>query len=139
MNRGGGRRDEGYDGLPRGGLHWGQRDTGGRAWSGDDQQGPGQSHRGRGPKNYQRSDERICEDVCDRLSDHHELDASDIDVSVSNREVTLSGEVDSKQAKRHAEDCADACSGVEHVQNNLRVKRSLAGNSGEDTARSGGK
>lgn len=93
----------------------------------------GQSHRGRGPKNYQRSDDRICEDVCDRLSDDHDVDASDIDVSVSNREVTLSGEVDSKQAKRRAEDCADSCSGVEHVQNNLRVKKSQSGRSDDQS------
>jgi osmotically-inducible protein OsmY len=57
------------------------------------------------------------------LSDDHGLDASEITVSVSECEVTLSGEVDSKQAKRLAEDCADGCSGVSHVQNNLRVKK----------------
>src|SRR5512144_2039661 len=39
----------------RGGW-WGERD------SGDIEQRP--SYRGRGPKNYQRSDERIREDVC---------------------------------------------------------------------------
>ena len=93
-------------------------------WSEQEEDPSDPSHRGRGPKNYQRSDERICDDVCDRLSDDHNVDASEIDVSVSDREVTLSGEVESKQAKRYAEDCADSVSGVEHVQNNLRVKRS---------------
>jgi len=44
----------------------------------------------------------------------------------------LSGEVDSKQAKRHAEDCADGCSGVEHVQNNLRVRKSQSNAATED-------
>ncbi|MEQ3711605.1 BON domain-containing protein [Tateyamaria sp.] len=44
----------------------------------------------------------------------------------------MSGEVDSKQAKRHAEDCADACSGVEHVQNNLRVRKSQTNAATED-------
>jgi osmotically-inducible protein OsmY len=34
------------------------------------------SNRGRGPKNYQRSEERIREDVCDRLSDDYLIDAS---------------------------------------------------------------
>tara|TARA_R110002012_G_scaffold88582_1_gene218025 strand:+ start:674 stop:1462 length:789 start_codon:yes stop_codon:yes gene_type:complete len=99
---------------------------------GGDNQRWGQSHRGRGPKNYQRSDDRIYEDVCDRLSDDDHVDASDIEVSVSDREVTLSGEVDSKQAKRHAEDCADGCSGVEHVQNNLRVRKSQSNAATED-------
>lgn len=95
----------------------------------------GQSNRGRGPRNYQRSDDRIREDVCDRLSDDDHVDASDIEVSVSDREVTLSGEVDSKQAKRHAEDCADSVSGVEHVQNNLRVKK-RGGNDDSETTKS---
>lgn len=116
-NQDGGYQQSGH----QGGSSWGQ---GGGMQRGND---VGQSHRGRGPKNYQRSDDRICEDVCDRLSDDHDVDASDIDVSVSNREVTLSGEVDSKQVKRHAEDCADSCSGVEHVQNNLRVKKTQSG------------
>lgn len=114
----------------QGGSSWGQ---GGSMQRGNDD---GQSHRGRGPKNYQRSDDRIREDVSDRLSDDHDVDASDIDVSVSDREVTLSGEVDSKQAKRHAEDCADSCSGVEHVQNNLRVKKSQSGRDDDNSSKS---
>ncbi len=80
------------------------------------------SHRGRGPKNYNRSDERIEENVNDRMHDDHWLDASDIEVQVSNGEVVLSGTVDSKNAKRHAEDLADAISGVNHVENRLRVR-----------------
>lgn len=65
----------------------------------DEQQG-GQ-HRGRGPKGYTRSDERIREDVNDRLSDDSFVDASEIEVSVSSCEVTLSGTVDGRgQAAR---------------------------------------
>lgn len=78
-------------------------------------------HRGRGPKNYSRSDDRIREDVSDRLSDAPDVNASDIEVSVEGAEVTLSGTVDSRRAKRRAEDLADDVSGVKHVQNNLRV------------------
>ncbi|WP_027998091.1 BON domain-containing protein [Sinorhizobium arboris] len=81
-------------------------------------------HRGKGPKGYTRSDTRIQEDVSDRLSDEGMLDASDITVSVTNGEVQLSGLVDSKWAKRRAEDCADAVSGVKHVQNNLHIRPS---------------
>ena len=80
-------------------------------------------HRGRGPKGYQRSDDRIREDVNDRLSDDPYVDASEIEVSVSNGEVTLSGTVDSREAKRRAEDIAERVSGVRHVQNNLRVQQ----------------
>jgi hypothetical protein len=79
-------------------------------------------HRGRGPSGYRRSDERIREDVSDRLSDDSWLDASNIEVKVSNGEVTLGGTVHDRRDKRHAEDLAERVSGVSHVQNNLRVK-----------------
>ncbi|MEZ0167094.1 BON domain-containing protein [Microvirga sp. TS319] len=86
-----------------------------------------QHHRGRGPKGYTRSDERIREDVSDRLTDDPFVDASEIEVSVSSCEVTLSGTVDSREAKHRAEDCAERVSGVRHVQNNLRVQQSGMG------------
>jgi hypothetical protein len=78
-------------------------------------------HRGRGPKNYSRSDDRIREDACDRLTEDGFIDASDIDVQVAGAEVTLSGTVGSRDQRRRAEDCVEAVSGVRHVQNNLRV------------------
>ncbi len=80
-------------------------------------------HRGRGPKGYQRSDARITEDVNDRLTDDPHVDASEIEVSVKDREVTLTGTVNSRFEKRHAEDLAESVSGVSHVQNNLRVQQ----------------
>jgi osmotically-inducible protein OsmY len=80
-----------------------------------------QGHRGRGPKGYTRSDDRIRDDVSDVLSDDWSLDASDVEVSVSNREVSLNGTVSDRAAKRRAEDLAESVSGVQHVQNNLRV------------------
>jgi len=94
----------------------------------------GGSHRGRGPKNYRRSDERIREDVSDRLSDNDWLDASDIDVDVDGGNVTLTGVVDSRHAKRLAEDIAESCSGVTNVQNNLRVRGRHGAGSGDDAA-----
>lgn len=82
-----------------------------------------QSHHGRGPKGYTRSDDRIREDVSDRLTDDGMVDASDIEVMVASGEVTLAGTVSSRQAKRRAEDCAESVSGVRNVQNNLRVQQ----------------
>lgn len=79
-------------------------------------------HRGRGPKGYRRSDDRIRDDINDRLTDDAWLDASNIDVEVKDNEVTLSGTVNSREDKRRAEDLAEAISGVRHVQNNLRVE-----------------
>jgi osmotically-inducible protein OsmY len=80
------------------------------------------NHRGRGPKGYRRSDERIKEDVCDRLAGDRYVDASDIEVAVQGGEVTLSGSVDDRQARRRAEDLAQQVSGVSYVQISLRVK-----------------
>jgi len=88
-----------------------------------DEQHRGQ-HRGRGPRNYTRSDDRIREDVNDKLTDHPFLDASDIDVQVDSGEVVLSGHVNSRWAKRQAEDIAEECSGVKNVENRIRVEQS---------------
>lgn len=78
-------------------------------------------YRGRGPKNYRRSDDKLREEVCDRLTDNEWLDASDVEVNVTAGEVILTGTVDSRYAKRLAENIAESVSGVSHVQNNLRV------------------
>jgi osmotically-inducible protein OsmY len=78
--------------------------------------------RGLGPKGYQRSDERVSEEVHQRLTDDSWLDASGISVSVSGGEVTLSGTVESREAKHRAERIVEDLSGVSHVQNNLRVQ-----------------
>lgn len=80
------------------------------------------SHRGRGPKNWRRSDERIREIVNDMLTDDADVDATDIDVTVQDGEVTLEGRVTTRREKRLAEDIAYHCAGVEDVQNRLRVE-----------------
>jgi hypothetical protein len=78
-------------------------------------------HRGKGPRSYRRADERIEDEVNERLSDDGGLDASEITVSVREGEVFLDGEVGSRWDKRRAEDIVLDISGVSHVQNNLRV------------------
>jgi osmotically-inducible protein OsmY len=80
------------------------------------------AYAGRGPKGYTRGDERIREDVCDRLTDDARIDASDIDVQVKNGEVTLSGSVRSRDEKRFSEDLVERISGVRDVSNQLKVK-----------------
>ena len=81
------------------------------------------SYRGRGPKNYQRSDERIREEVCERLTMDDDVDATEIEVEVQAGIVTLNGSVNERHAKRMAEDIADSVRGVKDVQNNIRVTR----------------
>lgn len=77
---------------------------------------------GRTPQGYQRSDERIREDVCDHLS-HGHIDPSDISVKVEAGVVTLEGFIGSRHEKFHAEEVAESVLGVKDVENRLRVKR----------------
>lgn len=79
--------------------------------------------RGKGPKGYKRSDERIQEEINDLLTDEGGLDASDIEVKVENGEVSLTGTVTQKRDKRLAEEIAESVSGVSNVENHLRVNK----------------
>ncbi len=83
----------------------------------------GQTFRGKGPKGYRRSDDRIREEVSDRLMDDPEIDASDIEVSVSEGTVTLSGNVNDRRIKHRADDLVENVLGVKDVENKLRVKK----------------
>jgi hypothetical protein len=101
---------------------FGRGDTGGSAVSYGETDPAGRtSFRGRGPKNWRRSDERIREEINERLTDHDGIDASDIEVTVENAEVTLSGNVGSRWEKRLADDIAHSCNGVHDVHNRLKV------------------
>jgi hypothetical protein len=82
-----------------------------------------ESHRGRGPKGYKRSDDRISEEVHQRLTDDPWVDATHIDVEVKDCEVTLTGNVSDREERRRAERCVEDIWGVTHVQNNLRVQQ----------------
>jgi osmotically-inducible protein OsmY len=86
--------------------------------------GAGQ-YAGRGPKGYKRPDDRIHEDVCEVLTRHPGIDASEVDVRVNNGEVTLTGSVEDRQQKRLAEDAIENLPGVRDVNNQVRVKRGL--------------
>ena len=86
-----------------------------------------EDYTGRGPKNYRRPDERILEDVSDRLTDDAMVDATEITVEVKEGEVTLTGTVRDRDQKRRAEDLAERVSGVRDVINGLRI---AAGKSG---------
>jgi hypothetical protein len=109
----------------------------GRVW---DQwaEAEGESFVGRGPKGYKRSEERIREDVCERLTEHPQIDASDVEVKIQGGEVILTGTVNSRRAKRLAEDVVEQVSGVSEVSNQLRVKESGSqGTSGRGVGTSG--
>lgn len=124
-------RAHGYD-ADRGDAHrgfWDRASDEVASWFGDEDAARRreQDHRGHGPKDYTRSDERIREDANDRLTDDWRVDASNVTVTVDKGEITLNGTVASREAKRRAEDVVDNISGVKHVQNNLRVESAASG------------
>jgi osmotically-inducible protein OsmY len=124
--RGAGQRGS-WRGASAGGWN---RSAGTGGWSG------GQA--GRGPKGYQRSDDRLREDVSDMLMADDQLDASEIEVQVKNGEVTLTGTVEDRWAKRRAEDLAEQAMGVRDVMNQIRVQDagSMASTGSRQTSRS---
>jgi osmotically-inducible protein OsmY len=83
------------------------------------------SHRGKGPKDYRPSDERLRENVCERLTDDPFIDATDIAVSAANGEVTLSGSVETRGMKYAVEDVIAEMAGVTAVHNSIRVRRTI--------------
>lgn len=79
------------------------------------------SYQGRGPKGYLRSDERLLETICQRLTDDPYIDASDIEVEVKDQSVTLRGTVDDRRVKYAVEELVDSC-GPRVIQNELRTR-----------------
>jgi osmotically-inducible protein OsmY len=101
-----------------------------------------QSFRGHGPQGYTRSDQRINEDVCDRLTDDDMVDATQIEVKVQNGEVTLTGKVADRAMKYRAEEIAEQISGVKDVDNQIKISREhrdtqLSGHAGQGPQQGG--
>lgn len=84
---------------------------------------PGTSDfRGKGPKNYTRSDEKIKDDVSEALYRNTHVDATRIEVHVSKGIVTLKGFVSDRKQKKEAERAIDYCAGVVDVFNEIHVQ-----------------
>jgi hypothetical protein len=78
---------------------------------------------GKGPKGWKRSDEKIRDEICEALNNSYTIDASDIEVRVTDGHVSLSGSVEDRNTKREVERLVDSILGVEDVQNNLQLNR----------------
>ena len=102
----------GYSGNGVGGISGGYADAGnpGLSWT---------------PPPETRHDDRIRDDVCDRLSLSEEVDASQIDIDVQAGSVTLTGNVENRHMKQLAGDIAEAVPGVSGVHNRLHVEHGL--------------
>jgi hypothetical protein len=77
---------------------------------------------GVGPHGYRRADTRIEEEIVQRLADATWVDASDVEVEVSDGVVTLAGEVETRGERRAAEEVAAEVAGVIDVINRLRAR-----------------
>lgn len=131
------RGNENYDPMEYGAREWdragginGHRSDG--TDQGGEQPGAARSERnagasckgtfaGVGPKGWQRSDERIWEEICESMADHPDIDAAEVEIQVAGGVVTLSGTVRDRGMKRIAEYLAERGRGVRDVINNLRI------------------
>jgi osmotically-inducible protein OsmY len=95
-----------------------------RSRSGFGREGYGESgaHRGKGPKGYTRSDERLKEVICEKLTDDPMIDASEINIEVTGQTVKLTGTVDDRSTKYEVEELIERCGGVKDIDNQLRVR-----------------
>lgn len=80
------------------------------------------SHRGKGPKNYRRSDEFLREFICEHLTEDPHIDAVDVSVDVANGEVTLTGTVATRSEKRAIEDLVADVRDVTEIHNLLALR-----------------
>jgi osmotically-inducible protein OsmY len=70
----------------------------------------------------QLADNQIRDDVQEMLASHSDMDMSGVEVRVRSGQVTLSGAVESLDAKLAAQVAAEQCSGVISVRNRLEVE-----------------
>jgi osmotically-inducible protein OsmY len=92
----------------------------------------------RGPKGYKRSDERLKEDISERLMQNGHIDPSEVTVEVQNGKVTLEGTVPERRMKHQIEDLVDDCPGVQDIDNRVRVSRGESGATSESGTASSG-
>ncbi len=74
------------------------------------------------PGGYTPPDERIQDDINDRLTWHSQIDATDVHAQVHKGVVTLTGSVNTREEKRIAEDVADSVNGVWDVNNEVSIR-----------------
>jgi osmotically-inducible protein OsmY len=97
--------------------------TWGEGQSGVERRKAGGSHVGQSAKFHRRSDDKIHEEIWELLSNSADLDATHIELHVEAGEVTLTGNVESRDARWLAEDLVNSVTGVREVTNRLKVAR----------------
>jgi BON domain-containing protein len=112
----------GLGGAPGYGSYYGSRSGWDLGTHQRDHAPAGPSFRGLGPQNYTRADERILDDIHERLTESHHVDARNILVDVRDGAVTLRGTVQQRRMRYAAEDLVAAVLGVTNIENQLKVQ-----------------
>jgi osmotically-inducible protein OsmY len=97
--------------------------TWGESRGGSERRRPGGSQAGREPQFHRRSDDKIYEEIRELLTNNPDLEACEIELHVESGEVTLTGTVESRDAKWLSEDLVTSVTGVREVNNRLKVAR----------------
>ena len=84
---------------------------------------PTHSRAGTGPLGRRRSDDSLAAEIHEILTQDPELDTTDIEIEVAGGAVTLTGTVESGDARMLAEELVESLVGVREVHNRLRVAR----------------
>jgi osmotically-inducible protein OsmY len=77
----------------------------------------------RGPKNYWRRDERIAEEIAERLARAIRIDSREISIDVRDGRVTLAGTVPERWMRYALENVTATVWGVGDIENRVRVIR----------------
>lgn len=105
----------------------GSNPPGESTWSagreGPERRKPGGSNAGTSPRFNRRTDDKIREEILELLNNNADLDASEVEVHVEGGEVTLTGTVESRDARWLTEDLVTSVSGVREVYNQVKVAR----------------
>lgn len=88
----------------------------------DDEASGRKHHRGRGPKGWARDDQRLYEEVCERLLHDRLIDARGIEVEVDDGVVTLRGEARAAADPMLAERLVRETPGVKDVRLDLQLR-----------------
>ena len=119
----GGFRSQGYGTHAGYGSHGGYGPQGDEHWPQSSWAQQGNRAQKRGPKGYKRSDERIREDLCERLMHSDFIDSSEVTIEVTGGKVVMDGTVPHRRMKHAIEDMAEATLGVTEVENKVRVEQ----------------
>ena len=79
-------------------------------------------HRGKGPRNHARSDAGLQAHVSELLTEHDEIDASNLDVHVADGAITLTGTLDDGHMRGKLDELLGGIAGVRAIHMSIAVR-----------------